>query len=986
MGGIASAPPGPQPALATSLRALFDACPGCGWVTPQHPCPGCGGSPTVEDCAAGMGALLGRPVKMPNRWSGKDGIVVEVHPDVATVLSPAGSVQRVPAHRCRPLPGPPGRERVRSPAGALLAAAGPALPPAATQELHRRAWALAEASAPGGWRALAADCATLGRADLLAAIPMPEAERTWWTACAMWTEGRPAEAVAELLKAPAGRYPARLVLWWRAATGGFLPAQLRSAVGMAAREFDPATPAVTVAAALLLRALGERAGVASDEQLVAAMRTLGGDELAARLDGQQADSPAGRLLGALAGRVGTEELAADPALPAAAPLPVLDALVDQGRLPEAWLDPPPSAGYGDYLRARTAIDTLADPQLVEVGAQDERARRSIRRGDPLPTDLPPEVAARFASLVAALDGDQEAVLAVAGAAGLEDLGDLRTALADPARLPAGHLLADESIARRLLECSTVDPAGQPPEEIDHNQQGFVARLALRQAKSRLYAWDWAGARESAKTCLRFTADELQRDEAQNVIAAAQWQLGNDSAASAALEAALDGEYTAALQVNYAVVASELEPQQAAAHLSRLVLTAPDLPLRVSAARQAVRLWRTDQQWQPGNPLPGDLAGALRSLVVEAVAYDDFRDLVRLLATHDGEWLAAPTALDGSPHRATPAARIWAANARGPEDFIRELAEALRGSPEDWTEELRDQLLRDLVGQLTAPGDNQPWGYGVLVLEHRLPMPLTVRVALLALTVPWVCAGIDPRTAEPAGKFLDWLQQAAGEVAQQPDDQRAQLLGLLRPPATTLADTYLQTRRHQYEQVRKLYESVRGQIASIPDGARVDPESVRAAVQPGVDLCRETVVLVDKIVQLLTLVGLDRQAGPATALRGECEQLQQQLTQLRMSPARGTAVPGAPATARSYPGTSANPPSWSVASGPTSPTVAAVAQRMGMTLSEAMIFAELYPELAAAQARQRGLTPGIYDTASGDIATPTDPEWWRRAAERHRHGL
>ena len=117
---------------------------------------------------------------------------------------------------------------------------------------------------------------------------------------------------------------------------------------------------------------------------------------------------------------------------------------------------------GGYLRARTAIDTLDDAQLASMGAHDERARRAIRTGRPFPADLPPEVADRYAPLRAARDGDEDALLALAAAAGM-DTGELRAALADPAGLPAEQSLADPSVARHLLE-RTRRPAGLAGEQ------------------------------------------------------------------------------------------------------------------------------------------------------------------------------------------------------------------------------------------------------------------------------------------------------------------------------------------------------------------------------------------------------------------------------------------------------------------------------------------------------------------------------------------
>src|SRR5690606_11016251 len=279
-------------------------------------------------------------------------------------------------------------------------------------------------------------------------------------------------------------------------------------------------------------------------------------------------------------------------------------------------------------------------------------------------------------------------------------------------------------------------------------------------------------------------------------------------------------------------------------------------------------------WQRGDPLPADLAGALRSLVVEPLPYDTFQDLVRLLATHDHDWLATPGALAGSPHQSTLAARIWTANARGAEEFIQELVAALRDSPEQWVEQLRDQLLQDLVEQLRQPGGDQLWRYGLLLLQHQFPVPLNLRVVVLALAVPEVCAGMDKRTAEPATTFLTWLEEAALEVTRQADSQ---LLPLLFNPLSVLAQAYLESRQYQYGQAYHLYESIRAQLRSVPYGMAVNLEALRRAVQPGIEVCRETVALLGRIQRLLALVGLDQQAQVAAAVRDlvlRCQQLEE----------------------------------------------------------------------------------------------------------------
>jgi hypothetical protein len=637
------------------------------------------------------------------------------------VLRLDGSRGQVSHHRFQTVQVPPGRARVHSPAGALLAAAvGLDVPAEAGGELRQIAAALVDGSRLAQ-RAYAADCAALGLTAPLAGLTVSDSERTWWRALSMWTAGDRAAAAAELLRLPPGRYPQRLVLWWRLAATAELPDELRSGVAAAAREFTVENPVTAVAAVPLLRVLGEPC---DDRLLVNLIRSSGGG---------------------------------------------------------AWLD----------------------------GMRGESA------------------AAR--SLAARLDADA-----------------LRAVLADPAAVPDKRLLEDESRAQQLLERSTLDPTSLTFGAVgtfNERQRGFVARRTLHRAKASLYEWDWPAVLDMARSGLRYARDEAQRDEVRNLFAAAHWQLGNDAQAIAALSDALQGEYTVALQVNFAVVAAELEPQQAAAHLARLVQEAPNLALRISAAQQAVRIWRSDEQLEHGDPLPANLAAALRALVVEPLEYEVFRDLVRLLATHDDDWLARPEALARSPHARSAAAKIWVGNARGPEAFVQELSEALRASSDGWLTELRDQLVQDVIGQLRAPGG--PWQLGVLLLEQELPMPPGAWAMLLVLTVGGLLGEIDATTAEPAMKFLDWLEHAHTGAGGLPPAEGEPIRQLLQVPFVALVHTYLVARRHQLQRAYELYESIRNQVAMIPR-SMLNLPAIWQAVRPGEELCRSSIPLLERL--------------------------------------------------------------------------------------------------------------------------------------------
>jgi hypothetical protein len=842
--------------LARRFRVLLDGCLGCGEVTAEPTCPRCAGPRDLA--GAGQPGEVGPLGRLVRPWlpPGRPGVVVSADHAEYSLLRPDGVVP-APRRRCLTVRVPAGAERVRSAAGALVAAAtGLDLPEPVRRELLRRA--ASDHSAP---RAFAADCAALGRPDLLAdaVSPLSDSERTWWRALALWRAGDRPDAVEALLELPAGRYPQRLPLWWRAATSDAVPDPVRPKVVAAAGELAATGPAAAVAAGLLLRELGERTGAGADAPLVAAAATLGGEYARRWLAGQRGDHPAARLLGAWSG---LDRLGTDPAILDAAPPAVLDDLLDRGQLPPSWFDRPGQLRCGDYLWARTRIAALDEAALVAVGAHDERARRAVAAGAPLPGDLPPAVAQRFSCLIAAIGGDEAALVPVVAAAGLP-AGALSAALADPAGLPPGALLADESLAARLLARSTADPAAWPAEDLDHHQRGFAARLALRKARRLLYTGDWPAALAAARDALRFASirpqhrsaaplrpqeqrqPERLRAEARNLIAAAQWQLGEDAAATAALATAVAGTPTPALRVNFALVAGAVTPGRGAAQLLALAREPAELPLRVAAVRRAVLGWKAGPDWRQGVPLPAELAAAVRALVVAPVGYDAFHELVELLAHHDRPWLAAPGALAGSPHWDSRAARVWTALARDPEELVRELSDGLREAPERWLEELADRLVRDTTEQLNTPGSGGDWRFGELLLDRDLPMSVPRRAMLVALTVDGLLGALGVGGPEPPRKALGWLERAVADAGGLPEPAREAVLESLRARFAALIAAHLAARQALLSEGYAQYEAVRAQLRALPHH-RLSQLTVRMATRAGEELCIETRMLLDRL--------------------------------------------------------------------------------------------------------------------------------------------
>lgn len=864
--------------------ALLECCLGCGSPTSKPACPECG-APSQLAATLPTGAV-GRWVEARRGLRRRQGLVLEVVGEELEILQLDGDTDRVWRRRVRVLGEPAGISRVRSAAGELLAAAqADTLPEPMRHLLHTLAVRQATTTL-GSSRALAADGVALRDLSVLDELPLTRSERGWWRALGLWAGGDAGGSVEAMLELPDGRYPPRLLLWWRAARiPGVVRGATRVRVEAAAHRLARLSPVCAVAATLLHRALahddrdhhdsgaargpgrgrralrrradGGRAEVEaawSDARLVAttakaiveAPSDSGWHKVVDRwMRGEEGDIVAARLLGGL--NIGQERLGPDPSVLDAAATEVLDDLIDTSSVPEDWIDRASELRCGDYLLARTRIAALDDDTLERMELHDERARRQVLAGKGVPAaGVTAETRRRLTRVAAARAGDDESLLSVAAENGT-DLAELRRVLEAPGTMPAADLLADQSLAAVLARRSQLDPSGLSLEGLDSSQRTFASQVLLRRAKSSLHAWEWESALGLARECLRVARSELHRDEALNLIAAAHWQLGNDNAAIRALASALDGQYTAALSANMAVVAAELEPRTAAAHLSRLVVEAPNLTLRVRAARQAVLIWgHSDEPWTEGASLPPDLAVALRALVVEPLAEDDFREIARILAEHDSEWLARPGSLDRSPHRDTVAARVWVARAKGLEAFVPELAEALDDGAATWAEPLRDQLVAAAVDALAV--DEPSVGatsFGVMLLTEGLPMAIDARVVLQAFAARGAALGIDPAEAEPAPMFLDWLEEARAELPQVSEDVNERVELAVELGYQALGASYVVARWRQVEQASDLRDLVDQQVQRVPRSRR-NRAVVRRMVQPGEDLCRQTIGLMSRL--------------------------------------------------------------------------------------------------------------------------------------------
>lgn len=431
---------------------------------------------------------------------------------------------------------------------------------------------------------------------------------------------------------------------------------------------------------------------------------------------------------------------------------------------------------------------------------------------------------------------------------------IRIGESGPAYLASEELLADRTIWEILLAADVESDPDSGPAGLEYF---CVARL--RAAGAAVAGWQWKDARQIARDTLRVARIEAIRDELLNIIACSLWMEGQNDAALAALDMALEGEYTEALLVNASVVASELEHDSALARLVRLAQEAPTSEQRAIAAERALILWDDDDSrvWEEADnePLPSEIRNALRPLIREALAEERYVRLLRVLATRDAEWLGRQDDQEFGGNAGRPAASIFRARARGLDDFVEALAGELHkgANTPDWLWSERDAIVQAAIQVLLDNNDQLPAAiFGLMILDANLPMNARDELALKALTVSTIARGLDLQDGEPQERFVDLLIGARSQLAMVDPGDRAALKGLVSIASNQLALCFLNSRARNLDEIASTYRNVclRAAEIALRPGVRLNLAAVRQSLAPIVEFTSDTSRLLARLQQLL----------------------------------------------------------------------------------------------------------------------------------------
>lgn len=627
------------------------------------------------------------------------------------------------------------------------------------------------------------------------------------------------------------------------------------------RLFAAIAPGASVDGRHLDQVISEAREVAS---VMSDLGLVGGEQILRSLEGSEsADTTSARILRTLSGssRSGVR-------VDTTVPLSLVDDIVDAGcqvTLTAEWDEVDQV-----YVKARQQPAQLTNDEVLALDFTNEALRRAYD-GD-LHT---------FGHL---LDEDEQLGVAIASLtrpgqpldrADLETLGDsasaqrLRHAVdsGDWGGLPSS-LIDAPGVGDLLVRLPAPDRDPRTAQEA-----AIMSRSALHTARESLFNWEFDDSIRVGQRALAYSTEEVVRDELMNVVAAALWMRGKESEALHLLRKALEGQYTVPLVCNAAAVAATLDVSTALSELSRLTREAPDEVMRLVAAERAFTVWRSSVEDEDDPKPPDVLKKALRSLLTLNVSDDRYRQVLRILAEHDSDWLASQPPAAFGRRGASPEARVYRARAKGLSEFIAELSSVHNVTPRpQWVEDEAVRLGSDLIGYLTNNFGDDGASIGVSVamdvLGSGLPLPAEVHVRLVTLVSASVGGIIED--GEPKDEFIDWFHAARRRVSELSGDDRSELVRLFNGSGDDLARSYLSHRQHLVNELIDIFNGFLEQADTAARNGQLNERAFKTAMRQVASDANGHVATINKALAIVTDAEL-KKAG--TELRNLASDLQ-----------------------------------------------------------------------------------------------------------------
>ena len=403
--------------------------------------------------------------------------------------------------------------------------------------------------------------------------------------------------------------------------------------------------------------------------------------------------------------------------------------------------------------------------------------------------------------------------------------------------------------------------------IQDNQRVQAAQTYLSASLNELFIWNFKKSIEHAKTCLRLSADEDERDEALNVLATNLALSGELSRSLDALKKAVEGRWNLALQTNLALLAIEEDPALAVSQMSFLIDGAQTIAEKLAATRTAIALWTQTQKTETGSededdfePLPDNLVRSMYSLVSHpSMTEEEFFDIGMFLARVEGEKFIISNEFSMAVHNNSLSSEIVRLRAKGMFEFISEIVgiscrDTRKQKP--WIQAHVDDLVEEVNSRLNSDEDENKIGTSLAFsfLDQGLDCSTFSRTALRPLLIQEIAQSFDT-TNQPSEKFITWFKEASDAISRNPFNAQEERLDVLRSlhshAGNVLGNLYHRGIISVGQQIESAANSVRSRMSGIMNRLTADKAAIRSVSFTIIESCDECINTYNKVIPFVS---------------------------------------------------------------------------------------------------------------------------------------
>jgi len=423
----------------------------------------------------------------------------------------------------------------------------------------------------------------------------------------------------------------------------------------------------------------------------------------------------------------------------------------------------------------------------------------------------------------------------------------------------------ENLGKRYTPTS--DFADLDVSSIQGEQRVQAAQTFLSACLHELFVWNFEKSMEYAKTCLRLSVEEDERDEALNVLAANLAFSGELSRSLDALKKAVEGRWNLALQTNLALLAIEEDPGLAVTQMSFLIDGAQTISEKLAATRTAIALWTKTQSDETGSddeddfaPLPDRLLRSMHSLIGHpSMTEEEFFDIGMFLARVEGEKFVSSKEFSMSVHINSLSSELVRLRAKGIFEFINEVVGISRRDTQNkkpWIQSQVDEFVEMIVSRLTSEVDENGIGASLAFtfLNQGLDCSTFSRTALRPLLIQEIAQSFDP-TDQPNENFIKWYKEASDAISSNRFNAPEERLEILRPihahAGNILGSLYHSGILSFGQQLESGANSLRSRMSGFVNRFTANKTEIRAFSLEIIQGCDECIATYNKVIPFVS---------------------------------------------------------------------------------------------------------------------------------------